>query len=256
MAGKKRQLPEDLLWVEENLTNSYSPMAGYGETAQVHPYLFTTSMLELAKAEGATFLKGKASSIVQADGRVTGVKYLNGHTQENAILSATHVILAAGAWSASLLPALPIIGTRAHSITIRPKPTTTIAPYVLFTEISLPNAKGQVETVTPEIYARPDNEVYACGPGDDSFLPETVDDVVVDMTACDSIYMHVSSISKDLQAGTVERRQACFLPSVTVKGGPIVGDAGHIAKGLIIATGHTCWVSLFLVYIPLMSVNS
>lgn len=238
---RKRRLPEDLLWVEEDLTDSYSPMAGDGETAQVHPYLFTTSMLELAKAEGVTFVKGKASSIVQADGKVTGVEYLDSHTQETVTLPATHVILAAGAWSPSLLPALPIIGTRAHSVTIRPKPATTIAPYMLFTEISLPTAKGRFKTVTPEIYARPDNEVYACGPGDDSPLPETVDDVVVDTAACDGIYMHVSSISPDLQAGTVERRQACFLPSVSVRGGPIVGEVRGRAKGLIIATGHTCW---------------
>ena len=251
----KRRLPADLLWVEEDLTDSYSPMAGDGETAQVHPYLFTMSMLELAKAEGVILLNAKVSSIMQSGGKVTGVKYVNGHTQETAVLPATHVILAAGAWSASLLPALPITGTRAHSVVIRPKPTTTIAPYVLFTEISIPKAKGRFKIVTPEIYARPDNEVYACGPGDDSPLPDTVDDVAVDIAACDSIYTHISSISHDLQAGTVERRQACFLPSVTVtEGGPIVGEAGQTAKGLIIATGHTCWVLLFLAYI--LYVNS
>ena len=240
--SKKRRLPADLLWVEEDLTDSYSPMAGEGETAQVHPYLFTTCMLELAKAGGVTFLNAKASSIMQANGRVTGVEYEDGHTRETIILPATYVILAAGAWSATLLPALPIIGKRAHSITIRPNPTTTIAPYVLFTEIYFPKSKGRSKTVTPEIYARPDDEVYACGPGDDSSLPDTVDDVTIDIAACDSIYTHVSSISQDLQAGTVERRQACFLPLVAVSEGPIVGEARATAKGLIIATGHTCWV--------------
>jgi glycine/D-amino acid oxidase-like deaminating enzyme len=124
---------------------------------------------------------------------------------------------------------------------------------MLFTEISLPKVGGRTQTASPEIYARPDNEVYACGPGDDSPLPQTVDDVVVDISACDSIYTQVSSISPDLQAGTVEKRQACFLPSVSVTGGPIVGEAEQIAKGLIIATGHTCWVSLFLVGIHSIS---
>jgi glycine/D-amino acid oxidase-like deaminating enzyme len=240
--GKKRRLPDDLLWVEEDLTDSYSPMAGDRETAQVHPYLFTTSMLEFAKARGVTFVKGKVSSIVQVEGKVTGVSYVDIATQETASLPATHVILAAGPWSPSLLPTLPITATRAHSITIRPKPMTTVAPYVLFTEISLPKEQGRFKTATPEIYARPDNEVYSCGPGDDPALPDTVDDVVVDVTACDSIYTQVSSISQDLRAGTVGRRQACFLPSVNAGGGPIVGEAVGIARGLIVATGHTCWV--------------
>ena len=241
---KKRQLPEDLLWVKEELTDLYSPMAGDGDTAQVHPFLFTTSMLELAKAEGVTFVTGRATSIMQADDHVSSVNYLDDHAQE-ITLPATHVILAAGAWCPSLVPSLPIVGTRAHSVTIRPKPSTTIAPYMLFTEITLAKVRGRTKTASPEIYARPGNEVYACGPGDDSPLPQTVDDVVVDTAACDSIYAQVSSISPDLQAGTVERRQACFLPSVSVTGGPIVGQAEHFAKGLIIATGHTCWVSFF-----------
>lgn len=240
-SGKKTGLPDDLLWVEEELTYSYSPMAGDKETAQVHPYLFTTSMWDLARAKGVALLKGKATSILKHDGKVTGVDYTDGNTREPATIPATHVILAAGAWSSSLLSSLPITGTRAHSVTIRPKLTAEISPYVLFTEISLP-ATGRKQTVDPEIYARPDGEVYACGPGDNSPLPDTVDDVVVDESACDSVYMHASSISQVLREGTIEKRQACFLPSVSVGGGPIVGDAGHIAKGLVIATGHTCWV--------------
>jgi glycine/D-amino acid oxidase-like deaminating enzyme len=251
---KKTGLPDDLLWVEEELTDSYSPMAGAQETAQVHPYLFTTSMWDLAKAKGAVLQKGKAMAILKTDGRVTGVDYVDSTTRDSATISATHVILAAGAWSSSLLPSLPITGTRAHSVTIRPNPTVEITSYVLFTEISLPAAQGLRKTVDPEIYARPDGEVYACGPGDDSPLPETVDDVVMDESACDSVYMHASSISPALHEGTIEKRQACFLPSVSVGGGPIIGDAGHIAKGLVIATGHTCWVRVLLDFIiPIQS---
>ena len=54
------------------------------------------------------------------------------------------------------------------------------------------------------------------------------------------------SISAELRAGTVDRRQACFLPVASVGGGPIVGAADTIAKGLVIATGHTCWVRTLL----------
>ena len=73
-------------------------------------------------------------------------------------------------------------------------------------------------------------------------MPDTVDDVEVDQDACESIREHVMSISTQLREGTVDRRQACFLPVVSLGGGPIVGAADSVAKGLIIATGHTCWV--------------
>ncbi|KAI0350919.1 FAD dependent oxidoreductase [Trametes cingulata] len=246
-AKKKRAatgLPEDLNWVKPELTDAYSPMAPTGATAQVHPYLFTNSMLELAKERGVRFVQGKVTSVnVDSSGssrHVSGVTYvpLGADTAEK--LPATHVILAAGAWSPKIIPALPISGTRAHSITITPKPGTRIAPYVLFTEIAFPSG-GRVQRVSPEIYARPTDEVYCCGPGDDSPVPDTVDDVEVDQKACESIRQHVASISQELREGEVDRRQACFLPVVSVGGGPIVGEAEEIAKGLVIATGHTCW---------------
>lgn len=230
-------LPQDLDWVGEALTDSYTPMARSGDTAQVHPYLFTTSMFELAQARGVTYILGSATTILQNNGRVTGVEYVDGLTGVTATISATHVVLAAGAWSPTIVPSLPIAATRAHSITIRPKDNVTIAPYVLFTEIT-----GPTSASSPEIYARPDNEVYACGTGDDEPLPRTVDDVVVDPAACDLIYAQVASISHQLRAGSVEKRQACYLPSVSTGGGPIVGEARKIAMGLYIGTGHTCWV--------------
>ncbi|KAE9406530.1 FAD dependent oxidoreductase [Gymnopus androsaceus JB14] len=236
---KRKGLPEDLLWVDEGLTHSYSPMASDGDTAQVHPFLFTTSMMDLAVERGAELISGRVTSLNISDGKVTGVTFVNTHSGQNETLPATDIILAAGAWSPSVLPSLPISATRAHSITIHPQPSVNISPYVLFTEIALPERRGL--TVSPEIYARPGNEVYACGPGDDSLLPENVDDVLVDETACESIHKHVSSISPELRDGTVDKRQACFLPIVETGGGPMVGAASKVAQGLFIATGHTCW---------------
>ena len=238
---KAKGLPDDLRWVKENLTDVYSPMAKAGDTAQVHPYLFTTSIFELAKEHGVKFIAAKATSIIQADDKVVGVEYEDNATRQTATVPATHVIVAAGAWSPTLVQGLPISATRAHSITIRPQPNVQIAPYVLFTEIAFPKRLGG--GASPEIYARPDNEIYVCGSGDDSALPNCVDDVVVDQTACDALQNHVSGISDEIRHGTVEKRQACFLPVVSTGGGPIIGEAGHIAKGLYLATGHTCWVS-------------
>ncbi|KAF7969087.1 hypothetical protein HWV62_28334 [Athelia sp. TMB] len=235
---KSKGLPNDLTWVREDLTDSYRSMAPANDTAQVHPYLFTTSMLDLAKERGVQLTLGTATGIDRLGDKVTGVTYYPSEPNPQAAVSipATDVIVCAGAWSSRIVPKLPISATRAHSITIRPPPSITIAPYVLFTEIALSSSGNK--SVSPEIYARPDNEVYACGPGDDSSLPLNVDDVVVDQEACESIKQHVSSISQELQDGVVEKRQACFLPIVTTGGGPIIGAMG---PGVFVATGHTCW---------------
>ncbi|KAF5384420.1 hypothetical protein D9615_003211 [Tricholomella constricta] len=249
---KATGLPSDLTWMAEDLTDAYSPMAPHGDTAQVHPYFFTTSMLAFAQEKGAEFTQGKATRIVIEDGGVTGVEYCDPSTQsEQHLLPATHVILATGAWASTLLPALPVTGTRAHSITIRPpKHHLPLAPYVLFTEITLPRDVGRgtrrrgTTHASPEIYARPgpDGEVYACGPGDDAPLPPCVDDVVVDQEACDNVWRQVRGVSRVLRAGRVHRRQACYLPTVLgSRAGPIVGDARQVARGLVVAVGHTCW---------------
>lgn len=233
--------PEDLNWVKEDLTKSYRPMSEVPDcTAQVHPYLFTTSMMDLAAERGATQLRGSATTIEQENGHVTGVRYNDPSDGTSKVIPATHVLLSAGAWSSSIVPSLPVSATRAHSVTVRPKPDVTIEPYVLFTDIALPDGRE----VTPEIYARPDNEIYACGPGDDSPLPTNVDDVGVDQVECQSIWEHVASISPKFRGATWEKRQACFLPQVCINGGgPIIGEARKIARGLYVATGHTCWVS-------------
>ncbi|KAJ7291039.1 FAD dependent oxidoreductase [Mycena rebaudengoi] len=238
-ARKHKGLPDDLLWVKEELTESYSSMAPSGATAQVHPYLFTTSMLDLAKEKGVVFKSGAVTSIIRSGGKVTGITYVepNNSVSSSKTLPATDVIVCAGAWSPTLVPGLPIAGTRAHSVVIRTMPEAMVAPYVLFTEVAEPTGS----TLNPEIYARPDGTVYACGPGDDSPLPKNVDDVAVDMTACERLRKSVASISDELRAGTVEVRQACFLPVSTLGGGPYIGEAQNVAKGLFIATGHTCW---------------
>ncbi|KAJ8579962.1 hypothetical protein M405DRAFT_753852, partial [Rhizopogon salebrosus TDB-379] len=62
-----------------------------------------------------------------------------------------------------------------------------------------------------------------------------VDDVEIDPAACQSITNQVASISQELNEGTVEKSQACFLPMVCTGGGPIIGEAGKIAKAKVIA---------------------
>ena len=72
-------------------------------------------------------------------------------------------------------------------------------------------------------------------------LPTSSDLVVSDESRCDDIYAYISSITPTLKAGQVLTKQACYLPLVSSSGdrGPIIGETG--IKGLILASGHTCW---------------
>src|SRR5690606_15272411 len=110
--------------------------------------------------------------------------------------------------------------------------------YALFTEITVPpdesskspvrNGVGgggkrrrspqpEATTVAPEIYARPNNEIYVCGEGDmEVELPPSAADVEVDESRCDDLIAQVSSISDHIRLGRVTRKQACYLPIMSV----------------------------------------
>lgn len=206
-------------------------------------------MLSLAVENGVKFVQGRVTSLESTSGQVTRVRYIpvsDDTTSEEHTLEADCIILAAGAWSPTLLPSLPISATRAHSIVIKPPPTLptdAISPYVLFTSIALPTS-GRSREVTPEIYPRPDPAIYVCGPGDTRVaLPPNVDDVDVDERACEEIWEWVAQtgVIKSEVIGEVEKRQACYLPIVESGGGPIIGNVPGV-KGLVVAAGHTCWV--------------
>lgn len=78
------------------------------------------------------------------------------------------------------------------------------------------------------------------GEGDELVpLPKTSDLVQCDPDRCQDIIDYVSSVSRPLRQGEVLVRQACYLPSVEGGGGPLIGKTS--IKGLLMATGHTCW---------------
>ena len=82
--------------------------------------------------------------------------------------------------------------------------------------------------------------MYAIGEGDTLIpLPKSSDLVVCDEDRCQDIVDYVSSISTPMREGQILVKQACYLPSVSLGGGPLIGETG--IKGLFMATGHTCW---------------
>ena len=243
-------IPRDLDWFAPETVRDYSEMGDPDTTAQVHPYQFTTSMADLAEEKGAKVILGSVTSIDKSNNTVKSVTYTDKETSQTNTIAATDVIISAGPWTRSIYPPAPISAMRAHSVTIRP--SRPVSAYALFTEISLPVdfgrtgqstfvKRGKGKIVTPEMYARPNNEVYACGEGDHLVpLPSTTNEVVTDDARCQDIIDYVSSISDEMRDGEVTIRQACYLPNVDgPASGPLIGETG--VKGLLLAAGHTCW---------------
>jgi glycine/D-amino acid oxidase-like deaminating enzyme len=223
-------------------------------------------MMELAIEKGAKIVLGTARRVRYAeDGRrVVGVEYSSkgeADDEETKVMDATDVIVAAGPWTSStLLPTpIPQSPVRAHSICVRP--SRPVSAFALFTSIQLPSTLdpqsvlgppqkrtkkqlGGTRIVNPEIYARPNNEIYICtgdAPQGVPFPPSTAQ-VQVDESVCDDLFAQVSAISREIRDGQVLAKQACYLPTLDVgpRGCPVVGRVGE-RIGLYVATGHTCW---------------
>ncbi|KAK8212538.1 FAD dependent oxidoreductase [Phyllosticta capitalensis] len=241
-------VPKELDWVVPEEVRSYDAMGDPDDTAQVHPYQFTTSMARLAEEKGVKIVYGSVKDIQSSGDNVEGVTFTPKDGGETQTLPADKVVISAGPWTRNVFPKAPISATRAHSVVI--KPTRPVSNYALFTSIELPSSngsgkggwRGASETVAPEIYARPGQEIYACGDGDRLVpLPKTSDKVEVDEQRCQDVIEYVSAISDELRDGEIMAKQACYLPNVSRgSGGPIIGELSSI-KGVVMAAGHTCW---------------
>lgn len=275
-------LPGDLDWFDPSAVQSYEDISTANDTAQVNPLQFTATIAKLAEEGGARVILGSVDTIgygtandkapenktfeedkteesqeihVSHATGVQSVTYTDKTTSESRSIPASIVVLAAGPWTPSLFPAAPISSLRAHSITIRP--TRPVSAYCLFTHIPVPLEDGEdsgtdshnmtalthpAKIMSPEIYSRPNNEVYVCGSGDNDVpLPANTDAVEVSRQECQNIADAVSSISDELRDGIVTSRRACYLPTVDAggSGGPLVGETG--IPGLLLAAGHSCW---------------
>ncbi|KAI1819815.1 FAD dependent oxidoreductase [Xylaria intraflava] len=244
-------LPADLDWIDSELIEEYAEMGldGYNETAQVHPYQFTSSMADLAHSAGVDIrLNARVTKIGVRHGSVQTVEYIDRVTgSPRRILGVTDVVVAAGPWTSKLLPQTKVEGLRAHSVVFE----ADVTPYAVFTNISLPanwippHRRRRVHNghVDPEMYARPGREIYACGECDPSVpVPESADMVEVDEAQCDDLVSYIGTVSPVLKAAPVIAKQACYMPRHTRPGQentPLVG--GTAVEGLWLAAGHTCW---------------
>lgn len=201
--------------------------------AQVHPYKFTTSMLELALERGAKVIHGRAISL-----KTNSISYKTDDNSDPADIPADTIIVTAGPWTPTLLPEIPISTSRAHSIVIEPK--TQLPPQAIFFSYSSPSSS---HLISPELYSRP-SSVYICGSTDSQHaLPEYAKDVQTLEKQTSELEQFAREISTDLEGGKVVIRQACYLP-FHERGFPAIGwlSAPKAGKaGVFVAAGHAVW---------------
>ena len=164
-----KSVPDDLDWFDPDAIQGYAKMGDPSTTAQVHPYLFTTSMADLAVEAGAKIILGSATALDYTGSHgIKAVTYEDKETKTIHSLLATDVILAAGPWTSHIFPDVPIAATRAHSVVVK----ADVSPHAIFSEIELPEGFGKRGSVNnrphgnvvgPELYPRPDGTVYVCG---------------------------------------------------------------------------------------------
>lgn len=201
-------------------------------TAQVHPGQFTQALLDAALARGATFTIGCVQGVSLSHGQCTA----RGVIVDGELLPADAVVIAMGPWSGKVptgLPLPPIYGLKGYSITVRPR--ADAPAHALFVEYQT----AQGEQHSPEIFPRPDGDVYVCGMSDASPVPEDPDQVQVSVEACDTLQRMAASLSSALVDAQRTRSQACYRP-ICADGLPLLGRIPDVS-GAYVATGHNCW---------------
>ncbi|KAK4454861.1 FAD dependent oxidoreductase [Podospora aff. communis PSN243] len=225
-------------WLFPGSVKAYKEIGIPADTGQVHPQLFCKSIAELAKAAGVSIVFGTATSINHDEGgsHVMSVTY----TSQGAIheLPATDILVAAGPWTAMLLPQVKLRAPKGHSIVVRPS-RDEISPYILF-----PDIRSSTAILSPDIYPRPSDAlnsfstVYASGPDYyDVALPNLASDVTVESEKVQDVWKAAKSVSQEIQDGTVITKQACYKAQIrkheeNEEIGPLLGRWTSVAFGL------------------------
>ncbi|MBM3218852.1 MAG: FAD-binding oxidoreductase [Candidatus Rokubacteria bacterium] len=194
-------------------------------TAQVHPARFTQALVDGARAHGATLRIGVVEDVLVSGGvRVDGAE-----------LSADAVVVAMGPWTGRFSKALGlprVRGLKGYSVTLV---GAKVPAHALFVDYRTADGRA----LEPEIFPRPDGDVYVCGMADPAPLPDRPEDVTVNDDACGVLARAAGRVSTSLAAARIDRRQACYRP-VTDDNLPLLGRIPG-TRGAYVATGHGPW---------------
>jgi len=217
-------------WVEGALSRP-EVLGTPEDTAQVHPKLLTTALMEASDAE---VILAKVVGGQTENGRVKGIELEGGR-----VVPCDVAVLCMGPWTEQGLtwwglPGIGIGGNRAHSVTFRLPPDHTVDATALFLSAC------PVKCNDPEVYPRPDNTVYVCAGGSKDSLPvpQDPDKVEQNPDTIDKVLQVAKQVSSQLAVDDWEP-SACYLPT-TKDGDPCIGEVPGVS-GLYMAAGHSCW---------------
>ncbi|RHZ47629.1 hypothetical protein Glove_575g14 [Diversispora epigaea] len=231
--------PPPTVWLRPGVVTKFKSIGTTQTTAQLHPYKFTKTLIEEAESRGA---KVKIANVIGLEFdklKVSGVRL-----STNEIIPVDTVIIAMGPWSGEALSWLvkksgrahqlpDVSGQRAHSIVLRPK--VDISAHVCFVTLNLGHKYAE-----PEIYPRPDGEVYISGECDESPLPASAEEYIPNPTAIRSLKNNMNTLSPDILGNaTVVREQCCYMP-ISDDDKPLIGKVPWL-DGVYLATGHSVW---------------
>src|SRR3989442_7268392 len=169
-------------------------------TAQVHPARFTAALVDAARARGSMLRIGVVEGVIQKAGVARGVK-VDGET-----LEADAVVLAMGPWTGRAAEGLSlprIAGLKGYSVTLA---ATDLPAHALFVDYLTADGRR----LEPEIFPRPDGEVYVCRMADPAPLPDSPDAVEVSEVSCETLARAAGRVSTVLAGARVVRRQAGY----------------------------------------------
>lgn len=193
----------------------------YETTAQVHPALFTKAMMDAAQSLGATLRIAAVTGLI-----------IKGVDTDLGSVTGDAVVIAMGPWSASV-PGIPqVFADKGHSLVFAT--CDDIPDEALFLEFR----EGR-ETLTPEIFPRPDGTTYVSGISRRVPVPTDPANVGPEPGVFRRLEDLCQRLSPALRPDRIVARQACCRPS-TRDGLPLIGPVPGAAAAYI-ATGHSVW---------------
>lgn len=172
---------------------------------------------------------GVVEEVIQRDGAACGVMVSGEAIEGDAI------VMAMGPWTSRAarglrLPA--VHGLKGYSVTLA---GADVPAHALFLDYRTADGRH----LEPEIFPRPDGDIYICGMADPAPLPDSPEGVEVNEASCEILARAAGRVSTALAAARITRRQACYRP-VTDDGLPLIGRIPGVA-GAYVATGHGPW---------------
>ncbi len=223
-----RRLPSPA-WLDGNVA-VHSIIGTPTTTAQVNPLQLTQAFVDGARAGGARLVTGTVGGldVGGTDGRVRGV------IVDGVLMPADVVILALGPWMARArewIPLPAIHALKGASITL----AADVPAQAVFGDYQTSDGRR----MSPEIYPRPNGEVYVNGFPEQDPLPDDPDQIAPSAVACDELHRIAGAHSSLLATARITARRACYRP-VTDDGIPLIGPVLG-TPGVYVATGHGAW---------------